>query len=175
MTLSGSRTSSVLVLATLLGVPLGALPTEGLGSRRWHFQGTTGSDESEAPRGNQGSGDVRKPLDRHKNTRGWLGVVIHPVTETIARAYGLPGAQGAMISTVTPSGPAEAGGLKSDDLILAIDGHKIDGPGDLSSLVASRPPGTRVKVEVLRDTKKLTFPVRLGAFPEDPATAQPSK
>ena len=69
---------------------------------------------------------------------------------------------GAEVREPTPSGPAAEAGIRSGDVILAIDGQPVDGPDDLGSLVRSHEPGTVVDVEVRRGGEEQSVPVALG-------------
>jgi serine protease Do len=102
--------------------------------------------------------------------RGWLGVTIGPMSDDLARTYKLDEAAGAVVSSVTPGSPAEKAGLKPEDVILRADEHAIQDNGSLSRYIASRAPGSQVKLEVLRGTggERQTLAVTLGTFPEDP-------
>ncbi len=84
--------------------------------------------------------------------RSWLAIEFNEVTAQDARARSLPGDRpyGAFVRTVTPGGPAEKAGLKPDDIILEIDGQKIENSGQLQTMVSTRKPGTRMSMKVYR-------------------------
>ena len=54
-------------------------------------------------------------------TRGWLGVQIQPVTKDIADSIGLKSDQGALVTEPQPESPAAEAGLKSGDVITAVE------------------------------------------------------
>jgi len=99
--------------------------------------------------------------------RGWLGVNINSLTEDMAKSYGLEEPKGAAIVDVTPGSPAEKAGLKPDDVVIRVDGRQVEDNGDLSSYVASRPPGAVVALRVLRQGEEQDFKVTLGTFPDE--------
>jgi serine protease Do len=99
--------------------------------------------------------------------RGWLGVQILSLTEEMAESYGLEEPRGAAILDVTPGSPAEKAGLKPDDVVIRVDGREVEDNGDLSSYVASRPPGAEVALRVLRQGEELDMSVTLGTFPDE--------
>jgi serine protease Do len=109
--------------------------------------------------------------ERGKVTRGWMGVTIGAVSEDVAATYGLTGAKGAVVTSVTPGSPAEKAGLKPEDLILTADGRAIETNGDLSRYVASKAPGTTVRLDLLRGKARQTASVTLGTFPDQPEEA----
>lgn len=96
--------------------------------------------------------------------RAWLGVRIQDVTPDMASALGLPAAEGAMVTDV-PKGPAATAGMKSGDVILTFDGHKVTDTRELVRIVANDDIGKTVKVVVYRNGKKQTIDVKLGQRP----------
>jgi serine protease Do len=67
---------------------------------------------------------------------------------------------------VVKRSPAEAAGLKPEDLVLEVDGRKVQDNSDLSRYVASKAPGTSIKLKVLRQGESKEISVTLGTFPE---------
>lgn len=100
-------------------------------------------------------------------TRGMLGVRVGPVSDDMEKAYHLPDASGAAVAEVTPDTGAEKAGIQDGDIILGYDGHSIHTSSDLPPLVGLTKPGTRVPVEILRNGKKETLQVTIGALPRD--------
>ena len=94
--------------------------------------------------------------------RGWLGVLIQDLDGDLARSFGYDGADGALVSQVTPGGPAEQSGLREGDIILSLDGEKVEDMTDLRFRVSEHRPGDRVQLEVWRDGKRLGVEVELG-------------
>jgi serine protease Do len=98
----------------------------------------------------------------HETRRGWLGVRIQPVDDTIADSLGLGAARGALIAGIEEKGPAKPAGLQPGDVIVKFDGKDIRESRDLPRLVASMPVGKSVEVVVVRDGKEVTKTVTLG-------------
>ena len=98
----------------------------------------------------------------HETRRGWLGVRIQPVDDTIADSLGLGAARGALIAGIEEKGPAKPAGLQPGDVIVKFDGKDIKESRDLPRLVASMPVGKSVEVVVVRDGKEVTKTVTLG-------------
>jgi serine protease Do len=97
-----------------------------------------------------------------KVTRGWLGVAIQPLTQELARSFGITGTQGALIATVTEDSPAAKAGLKEGDVIVTFDGKPVEGPRVLPGLVANTPVGRGVPVGIVRDGSRQTVTVTVG-------------
>jgi serine protease Do len=72
---------------------------------------------------------------------------------------------------VTANSPAEKAGVQPEDVVLSVDGRTIENNGDLSRYVASKAPGTTVKLEVLRGKSRQNLSVTLGTFPDQPEEA----
>ena len=107
-----------------------------------------------------------------KVVRGWLGVSIGPVTEDIARTLNMKAPRGAIVSEVTAGSPAQKAGLKPEDVIVRADDREIEDNSNLTRYIASRAPGTTVKLTVLRDRAEKQISVTLGTFPDEPTEAE---
>ena len=94
--------------------------------------------------------------------RGWLGVRIQPVDDTIADSLNLGSARGALVAGVDEKGPAKPAGLMAGDVIVKFDGKDVKESRDLPRLVASMAVGRQVDVVVVRNGKEVTKTVTLG-------------
>ncbi len=97
-----------------------------------------------------------------KTRRGWLGVRIQTVTDEIAESLELPEAMGAMVASITPTGPAEKANLKMGDIILSFNGKPISEMRELPRTVAETEIGSTVEVVFWRDGKKRTTQVKVA-------------
>ncbi len=97
--------------------------------------------------------------------RGWLGVVIQNVTDDIADSIGMAEAKGAMISKVTEDGPAAKEDLKPGDVIVEVNGDKIEDSRDLARKIAELNPNTDVNLSIVRYGEKREVSMKLGTFP----------
>jgi serine protease Do len=106
-------------------------------------------------------------------TRGFLGVSIQDVTRDIADSVGLKDAKGAVVTQLTDDSPGGKAGLKSGDIITAVNGQPIDNALALSRDIAGNAPGTTVQLTVWRDGKEITVPATLGTLKDtSPNTPQ---
>jgi serine protease Do len=85
--------------------------------------------------------------------RGRLGVTIQQVDEALAKALGLPKAEGALINEVEPGGPAARAGLEAGDVIIAVDKTPIEQAHDLPRTIARHKPNTKVTLDVISKAK----------------------
>jgi len=108
-----------------------------------------------------------------KVTRGWLCVSIQPVTPPMAKAFGLREASGALVSHVMPDSPAARAGFANGDVILELDGKKIDDSRDLQLTVPRMRPGTPANLKVVRDGREKSVSVTLGELPDHDTPLRP--
>ena len=115
--------------------------------------------------GNQGIGfaiptslaqNVMEEIIEHgRPRRGWLGVEAQSITPQIARALELKNTTGVVVVGVVRGGPAHNAGLQPGDVLIAIDGKKIIEAREALLIISSRKPGSRIKMEILREGKSI--------------------
>ena len=98
-----------------------------------------------------------------KVERGRIGVVIQEVNYDLAKSFGLEAANGALISQVTPGGPADKAGLQPGDIVQSVNGENVKASSDLPVLVGMMPPGTRLTLGIWRNGKREEVQVTLGS------------
>jgi serine protease Do len=102
-----------------------------------------------------------------KVERGRIGVAIQEVTQDLAQSFGLERPQGALVAAVEQGGPADKAGIKAGDVLLSVDGRKVDRSAELPPLVASVKPGAKANFEVWRDGAKRSLAVTVGELKAD--------
>ena len=111
-------------------------------------------------------------LKTGKVERGRVGVGIQEVSQSLAQSFGLPRPQGALVASVEQGGPADKAGLKTGDVILAMDGKAVERSNELPPRVANVKPGNKTTFDVWRDGKKQQIAVTVGELkPEKIAAA----
>ncbi|MFW5722114.1 MAG: DegQ family serine endoprotease [Desulfohalobiaceae bacterium] len=107
--------------------------------------------------------DVIDQLKKYKKVkRGWLGVTIQNVDQNTAKALGLDEPGGALVSSVQPGDPADQAGIRTGDVVLAINGQPIDDAGDLTRQVGALDPGERIELTLWRDNSTKKVRMTLG-------------
>jgi serine protease Do len=99
--------------------------------------------------------------EKGRVTRGLLGVVLQDLTPELAKSLGLKENKGALVSQVSPDGPADKAGIKQGDVIVHFDGTVINDSHDLPRVVASTPVGKTVKIRVVRDGKEIDLQAKI--------------
>ena len=82
--------------------------------------------------------------------RGWIGVEAQEITPELAESFGLPEASGALIAGVQRGSPADAGGVKPGDILLAVDGKQVKDPQVMLDLIAALKPGETINFKLRR-------------------------
>jgi serine protease Do len=96
-------------------------------------------------------------------TRGWLGVSIQNLTPELARGFKLEGQKGAVVNEVLgDDSPAAKGGLEAGDVIVTLNGEKVESSNRLVQMVADVRPGESVEVTFYRDGELRTARIEAG-------------
>ena len=101
--------------------------------------------------------------------RGQLGVVMQDLTRDLAKAFGLKQHGGAVVAQVLPGSAAEKAGIRSGDIIVGIDGHKVKDGSALRNAIGILRAGTDIELDLIRDGKPKSV-VATIALPRDART-----
>jgi len=104
--------------------------------------------------------------------RGYLGVLIQPVTPELANAFELPDTHGALVGGVSPGAPAEKAGIKEGDVITEVNGRKATDSQNVRLLISQILPGTKVSLKILRDGAERTVSATLGELSPEGEVAE---
>ncbi len=126
--------------------------------------------------GNQGVGfaipanlarDVMQSLrEKGRVVRGYIGASVQTLTPELAEAMKLKGQPtGALVGEVVPKSPSERAGMKTGDVITAVNGKKISDARELRLMIGSMAPGTKVPIEVNREGQSKNINVELAEMP----------
>ena len=98
--------------------------------------------------------------------RPWLGARLQAVTPEIADSLGLKRPAGALVASVAPTGPAARAGLKTSDLIVAVDGQPVEDANAFDYRFATKAIGGSARLGVVRAGQEITVNVILEALPD---------
>jgi serine protease Do len=104
-------------------------------------------------------------MEHGKVVRGYLGLLPQDITPAMAQALHFKQNDGVLIGDVTAGAPAAAAGLQRGDVILDLNGQKLEDSNQLRMRVSMTPPGTTVQLRVLHDGSERTVAVKLAELP----------
>ena len=89
-------------------------------------------------------------IEDGKVDRGYIGVSIQNIDDKLAKGLKLPSRQGVLVQDLVENGSAATAGIKVDDVILEVDGQKVNASNQLQSLIAQKRAGQNVKLKIWR-------------------------
>ncbi len=107
---------------------------------------------------------ARQLIETGSVTRGFLGVMIQPLTPDLAEAFGIDRNEGILVAQVSKESPAAEAGLQDGDVIVGYRGKPVQDVGDFRNQVALTQPGTRASLTVLRDGQRRELEVTIGTL-----------
>src|SRR3984893_8141684 len=111
-------------------------------------------------------------LDHGKVTRGYLGIVVQPITPAMAKALGQSEPKGVLVGDVSPKGPAQTSGVERGDIILDLNGKAINDSNELRNTIAMMQPGETATLKISRNGSARDIKVKLGELPGSKEQAQ---
>jgi serine protease Do len=114
-------------------------------------------------------------LDHGKVTRGYLGVVVQPISPAMAKALGQSEPTGALVGDVSVKGPAQSAGVERGDIILELNSESVSDANELRNTVSMLQPGETVKLKISRNGSVRDLSVKLGELPASKEEAQNQK
>ncbi len=104
--------------------------------------------------------------------RGRLGASSEDITYDLATALGLTSTEGAIISSIDPSSPAEKAGIKPRDVVTAFNGRTVRNSADLRNKIGMVPIGESIELGLLRDGRPLTAKAQIAKPLEVPSISE---
>lgn len=104
-----------------------------------------------------------------KVSRGQLGVMVGPVSSDAAEGLKLPDSRGALVNQMVADSAASKAGIEVGDVIRSVNGTEINDASELPPMIGAMPPGSRVRMGILRDGKPREIAVTLSELAEDAA------
>jgi serine protease Do len=111
--------------------------------------------------------DVMQSLrEKGRVVRGYIGASVQTLTPELAEAMKFKGEPtGALVGEVAPKTPSEKAGIKTGDVITAVNGKKISDARELRLMIGSMAPGTKAQIQVNREGQTKMFDVELAEMP----------
>ncbi|MBI1353457.1 MAG: Do family serine endopeptidase [Acidobacteria bacterium] len=124
---------------------------------------------------NMAAAVMQQILEHGRVVRGWMGVLVQPLTEREAKFFHLSKAGGALVDDVNPSGPAARGGLRRGDVILSLDGEAVVDSRAVVLKVSAMKPGATIRLGIAREGQPQTLSVTLGESPDGSGDESPGE
>lgn len=99
--------------------------------------------------------------------RGFMGVVLQPMTPALSKQFKLKDGGGALVAEVSPNTPAAKAGLQEGDVILELDGKPVRDSRSLRLHVSQTAPGTKIALKIFREGESRKVDVVLKELPSD--------
>jgi len=99
-------------------------------------------------------------------TRGWIGVEVQDLTPELADSFKLPSPKGALIAGVIPGSPAEKGGVRRGDVLVAVEGKPVADASVMLNLIAALEPGKPAALTVMRNQTAVQLQLSVGKRPK---------
>lgn len=98
-------------------------------------------------------------------SRGYLGLMLRALDADLQAWLGLPSAFGAVVQDVAAGSPGDRAGVRPYDVVVSVDGVAVTDHDGFIHAIAARDPGTVATLEIVRDGRRLTVPVKLALRP----------
>jgi serine protease DegQ len=104
--------------------------------------------------------------------RGYIGVEPQDVTPELAEAFKLPRKDGAIIAGVMANGPAAKAGVKTGDILVAVEGKPVTNTATMLNLISQLTPQSQVPFSFVRDGADVNVTITIGTRPKPQAQQQ---
>ncbi|MDD2991061.1 MAG: Do family serine endopeptidase [Zoogloea sp.] len=98
-------------------------------------------------------------------TRGWIGVEVQPITQELAESFGMPSSEGTLISGVMRGSPADRAGVRPGDVLLDVEGRRVNDPQAMLEAIAALAPGRKAAFGLRRGKEGIQVQVEIGRRP----------
>ena len=97
----------------------------------------------------------------------WLGISFQEISKNLSLKLDLDDTKGVMVTQILKNSPAENANLQKQDVIIEIDGQKINGTSDLRNIIFHKYPGTEINLTIMRKGQKINKIIILSDRPSD--------
>jgi Do/DeqQ family serine protease len=114
---------------------------------------------------NMAKGVMLQLIAHGKVVRGYLGVSVRPLTLDLAQAFNLPVGKGAFVVEVEPGSPAARAGVQEGDIIVQLNGQRVEGSRSFRMQIAGSQPGARMELKIIRVGRQQAITAQLEESP----------
>ena len=94
--------------------------------------------------------------------RRFIGVTLQDLTVEQAESFGVKDGSGLWVAELDPEGPAKKAGIKVGDVLVRVDGKKVDSAAEISEILQAGKKGDKIRIEAVRDKKSIAFEVEIA-------------
>ena len=109
---------------------------------------------------------MKQIIERGHVERGWLGIEAQDLTPELAESFHLKDINGMLIAGVLRGGPADQAGIQPGDVVTGLEGRSVENARSAMSRIAQAGPGAKIRLECIRDGKRLEITATTGRRPE---------
>ncbi len=111
-------------------------------------------------------GVMKQIIEHGRALRGWLGVEVQDLNQTLAESFSLGNVSGALIAGIQAGGPSAKAGLQPGDLITHVNGEAVRSSRALMNIIADNTPGTVLALSIIRQGEQLQIETIIGERPQ---------
>lgn len=94
-------------------------------------------------------------IEQGRVARGWLGIEVQALDQALAESFGMDHTRGVLIAGILRDGPAAQAGLQPGDVIVRLDGQRVDTTRGALNIIARKRPGEVIAIEARRDGERI--------------------
>ncbi|HEX6828235.1 MAG TPA: PDZ domain-containing protein, partial [Burkholderiales bacterium] len=105
--------------------------------------------------------------------RGWIGVEVQDLTNDLAESFKVSAGKGVLIAGVIAGSPAEKGGIRRGDVLVAVEGKRVADASGMLNVIAALEPGQPTGLTLIRNQTEVQLRVTVGRRPKMPLQREP--
>ena len=109
---------------------------------------------------------IKQLKEQGEIVRSWIGISIQDISDEMASTLGIPKSKGALVTDVTPEGPADKAGIIASDVIIKIGNQEVVEMKTLPQAIAQMPIGKSIPLTILRQGKIKILSVKIAKMPK---------
>ncbi len=109
---------------------------------------------------------IKQLKEQGEIVRSWIGISIQDISDEMASTLGIPRSKGALVTDVTPEGPADKAGIIASDVIVKIGTQEVVEMKTLPQIISQMPIGKSIPLTILRQGRAKVLSVKIAKMPK---------